>query len=100
MPFPNDAPCADKDPWLFDQTEIDMALPAFQICKSCSYWQKCEDLLEPKRNYYDGICAGKMWRNGRVLAKLSATSSNNFTIGVLADEDALGISSGSELLGN
>ena len=100
MRFPQDAPCARKDPWLFDQMQIDMAIPALQICKGCSFWQNCEDLLEPKRSYYDGICGGKVWKNGRILAKLNPSSPNTFTIGITADEDAMAISSGSELFGN
>lgn len=100
MKFPNDAPCTDVDPWLFDQTEINMAMPALQICKRCIFWQKCEDLVEPKRNFYDGICAGKVWRNGRILVKLSATSPNLITVGVKADEETVDFSSGSELLRN
>ena len=96
--FVDEAPCRNSDPWLFDQHQIDLAMSALQICKGCPFWQNCNDLVEPKSNYFDGVCAGKVWRNGRVLAKLDSAFPNRLIVGEELDEDAMAVR-GSELLG-
>jgi hypothetical protein len=100
--FVNDAPCRSADPWLFDQYQIDLAQPALSYCARCKFWQECDSLVQPQTNHYDGIVAGKVWRNGRILAKLDATSPNRLVVGEDSIEEnsyALEVR-GSELLGN
>jgi len=75
------APCRDADPWLFDQSNLDLAQPGLKYCQSCIFWNECESLVEPKSNAYDGIVGGKVWRNGKVLAKLDPTSPNRLVVG-------------------
>ena len=99
--FTSQAPCREADPWLFDQFNLDLAQPALNYCSSCIFWTECESLVQPKPNFYDGIVGGKVWRNGRVLAKLDASSPHRLLVGEELDEenfDALEIR-GSELLG-
>lgn len=97
------APCRDSDPWLFDQTHIDLAQPALNICRTCPFWQECEEWVSPKSNHYDGIVGGKLWRNGRILAKLDATSPNRLIVGeepeIEEDTETLDIR-GSEVRGD
>jgi hypothetical protein len=100
--FIKDAPCRESDSWLFDQTNLDLAQPALNICKSCPYWSECEALVEPSSSHYDGICGGKVWRNGKVLAKLIPASPNRLQVGDDLDgenDDAMAIR-GSQLLGD
>lgn len=100
--FIHDVPCRSADPWLFDQYQIDLAQPALAYCYRCKYHQECDNLVQPRQNHYDGIVAGKVWRNGRVLARLDATSPNRLTVGeepFAEDDDALDVR-GSELLGD
>jgi WhiB family transcriptional regulator, redox-sensing transcriptional regulator len=99
--FVSKAPCRDADPWLFDQFNLDLAQPALNYCSRCIFWQECESLVQPKPSFYDGVVAGKVWRNGRIVAKLDATSPNRLIVGEELDEnsDALEFS-GSELLGD
>ena len=99
--FVSKAPCRDADPWLFDQFNLDLVQPALNYCSRCIFWQECDSLVQPKTNFYDGVVAGKVWRNGRILAKLDATSPNRLIVGEELDEnsDALEFS-GSELLGD
>jgi len=99
--FVNEAPCRNSDPWLFDQYQIDLALPALNICKTCIFWENCNSLVEPSSNFYDGVCAGTVWRNGRILAKLIPESPNSLIVGeeILKDVDAMEFC-GSELLGD
>ena len=95
------APCRDSDPWLFDQFNLDLAQPALNYCARCPFWEKCESLVQPKSNAYDGIVGGKVWRNGRVVAKLDASSPNRLIVGEEPDEDFDAMEfRGSELLGN
>ena len=96
--FVDEAPCRNSDPWLFDQHQIDLAMPALQICKGCSFWQNCNDLVEPKSNFFDGVCAGKVWRNGRVLAKLDSAFPNRLIVGEELDDETMAVR-GSELHG-
>ena len=99
--FVSKAPCRDADPWLFDQFNLDLAQPALNYCSRCIFWQECESLVQPKPSFYDGVVAGKVWRNGRIVAKLDATSPNRLIVGEELDEnsDALEFS-GSKLLGD
>lgn len=100
--FVNDAPCRSADPWLFDQYQIDLAQPALSYCSRCKFWQECDSLVQPQTNHYDGIVAGKVWRNGRILAKLDAYSPNRLVVGEESIEEnnyAVEIRGG-ELLGN
>ena len=95
------ASCREADPWLFDQFNLDLAQPGLNYCARCPFWTECESLVEPKSNAYDGIVGGKVWRNGRVIAKLDASSPNRLIVGEELDAenyDALEIR-GSELLG-
>jgi len=99
--FTSKAPCREADPWLFDQFNLDLAQPALNYCSTCIFWTECESLVQPKPNFYDGIVGGKVWRNGRVLAKLDASSPHRLLVGEELDEenfDALEVR-GSELLG-
>ncbi len=98
--FIDDAPCRSADPWLFDQHQIDLAQPALQYCKRCIFWDNCDALVKPRASSYDGVCAGRVWRNGRLLAKLDATSHNRLLVGEETFfEDAVEFR-GSELLGD
>jgi hypothetical protein len=99
--FTSKAPCREADPWLFDQFNLDLAQPALNYCSTCIFWQECESLVQPKSNFYDGVVAGKVWRNGRILAKLDATSPNRLIVGEEPDEDIDAMEfRGSELLGD
>jgi WhiB family redox-sensing transcriptional regulator len=99
--FTSKAPCRDADPWLFDQYNLDLVQPALNYCSRCIFWQECDSLVKPKVNFYDGVVAGKVWRNGRILAKLDASSPYRLIVGeenIAENYDALEVS-GSELLG-
>ena len=99
--FVSKAPCREADPWVFDQFNLDLAQPALNYCSQCIFWQECESLVQPKPSFYDGVVAGKVWRNGRILAKLDATSPNRLIVGEEPDADIDAVEfRGSELLGD
>lgn len=100
--FISKAPCKDADPWMFEQYNLDLAQSALGYCSRCYFWSECESLVKPKSNFFDGVAAGKVWRNGRILAKLDADSPNRLIVGEELDEENLDAVEfrGSELLGN
>jgi len=74
LEFLSNAPCRDSDPWLFDQYQLDLAQPGLAYCRNCKFWNDCDSLVKPESSHYDGIAAGKVWRNGNILASLSPAS--------------------------
>jgi hypothetical protein len=74
LEFLSNAPCRDSDPWLFDQYQLDLAQPGLAYCRNCKFWNDCDSLVKPESSHYDGIAAGKVWRNGNILARLSPAS--------------------------
>lgn len=97
--FLSSAPCREADPWLFEQSEIDLAMPGLNYCVGCNFWTECNEWVRPKNSYFDGVAAGKVWRNGRVLAKLDASSPHRLIVGDEPDEETVEFR-GSELLGD
>ena len=99
--FVSNAPCRDADPWLFDQYQLDLAQPGLQYCRGCSFLEMCESLVEPSTSFFDGVCGGKVWRNGNILAKLSQHNPNQLILNKREEiiDESMGIR-GSELLGN
>ena len=58
------AACKGADPVLFDETFGERVFDALSYCDRCSVIPECEDYVQPRRSYYDGVCAGKVWRGG------------------------------------
>ena len=103
LDFVEQAPCRNSDPWLFDQYQLDLAQPGLALCRNCIFWKECDALVKPASSHFDGIAAGKVWRNGNVLARLSPDSPYELLLGDekedLFDEEAMAVR-GSELLGD
>jgi len=59
-----DAACLGADPSLFDATGGDRAQDALSYCDRCPVTRECEDLVRPRKSYYDGVAGGKIWREG------------------------------------
>lgn len=58
------AACKGADPSLFDHYEGDEVDDALSYCDRCPVIQECEEYVSPRRSYFDGVCGGKIWRNG------------------------------------
>ena len=58
------AACTGADPQLFDAVGGDDAEDALTYCDRCSVRQACEDLVRPRKSYFDGVAAGRIWHNG------------------------------------
>lgn len=56
--------CVDMPASIFDATEGPDVLEALKACNVCPVMRECEDFVRPKRSYFDGVCAGKVWVEG------------------------------------
>ncbi|WMX45536.1 hypothetical protein RGF97_12660 [Streptomyces roseicoloratus] len=41
------------------------AAPALRACAVCPVSRECEAAVAPAESWFDGVCAGRLWRNGR-----------------------------------
>ncbi|MEU9199646.1 WhiB family transcriptional regulator [Streptomyces sp. NPDC048332] len=44
------------------------AAPALGACARCPVAGRCEETVAPADSWFDGVCAGRLWRNGRPVA--------------------------------
>ncbi|MET9529650.1 MULTISPECIES: WhiB family transcriptional regulator [unclassified Streptomyces] len=44
------------------------AAAALTACARCPVAQQCEETVAPASSWFDGVCAGRLWRNGRTVA--------------------------------
>jgi len=61
------AACKGADPFLFDNTFGDTVFDALSYCDRCNVRGLCEDWVQPKRSYFDGVAGGKVWRAGKEI---------------------------------
>jgi hypothetical protein len=40
------------------------AAPALRACELCTVRRQCEETVAPATSWFDGVCAGRLWRNG------------------------------------
>jgi hypothetical protein len=62
-----DAACIGADHTLFDAIGGELALDALSYCDRCPVITECHDLIQPRRSYFDGVAAGRVWHNGKVI---------------------------------
>ena len=56
--------CVDMPASIFDATQGPDVLEALKACAVCPVTKECEEFVRPKRSYFDGVCAGKVWVDG------------------------------------
>jgi len=59
-----DAACIGADPRLFDATSGELVEDALSYCDRCPVVKECEEVVRPKKSYFDGVAAGKVWKDG------------------------------------
>lgn len=69
MAFLDLAVCVGADYRLFDAINGSLALDALSYCDRCPVTVECEKHVSPRRSYFDGVCAGKVWREGRIIRR-------------------------------
>ncbi|WP_228039756.1 hypothetical protein [Streptomyces chromofuscus] len=55
-----------------------VAAPALRACNQCPIVAECETVVDPVRSWFDGVCAGRLWRNGRVVADCHTAAGDDF----------------------
>lgn len=71
MKFPEslreNAACREAAPTLFDATEGISVTYALSYCERCIVVKECEAFVRPRKSFFDGVVAGRLWRNGRIV---------------------------------
>jgi WhiB family redox-sensing transcriptional regulator len=67
MALTQGAACRDADPGLFDAVEGIQVHYALSYCQRCEVVKECDAFVRPRKSFYDGVAAGKLWRNGRIV---------------------------------
>ncbi len=71
------APCAGQW-WVTDlppdvarhttrRTVVERMRTALALCADCPFTQECYDRVSPRESFFDGVCAGFVFRNGEVI---------------------------------
>lgn len=56
--------CVDMAASVFDATHGQNVVEALKACNVCPVVRECEEFVRPKKSYFDGVCAGKVWVEG------------------------------------
>ncbi len=59
-----EAACRDADPGIFDHTDGPNVWQALYYCERCPVVKECDEVVRPRKSFYDGVAANKAWRNG------------------------------------
>ncbi|MEU0839504.1 hypothetical protein ABZ370_08540 [Streptomyces sp. NPDC005962] len=68
-----EAPCAGDARFTAEETAADaptepLVLSLLATCQGCPFRSQCIDLVMPSMSLFDGVCGGRLWRNGQVFA--------------------------------
>lgn len=44
------------------------------LCSDCPFRTLCIQRVQPARALFDGVCGGRLWRNGTVVASVAGTT--------------------------
>ncbi|MFI8518984.1 WhiB family transcriptional regulator [Streptomyces sp. NPDC085481] len=64
-PWQAAAACAGLSPSVVFSRRGKEAAPALRACTVCPVRRECEAAVAPAESWFDGVCAGRLWRNGR-----------------------------------
>ncbi|MFG2872282.1 WhiB family transcriptional regulator [Streptomyces sp. NPDC048338] len=64
-PWQAAAACVGLSPSVVFARRAQQAAPALRACAACPVSRECETAVAPAESYFDGVCAGRLWRNGR-----------------------------------
>lgn len=83
-PWADEAPCAGRW-WMTDippelrhntnRTTIVAAMqPGLALCAGCPFAAECTATVAPRESFYDGVCGGLVYRNGRPIGGLASVA--------------------------
>ncbi|WP_431770865.1 hypothetical protein [Streptomyces cucumeris] len=68
----SEAPCAGDFRFTPEETAAEAPteplVALLAICRDCPFRAQCVDLVLPSASLFDGVCGGRLWRDGQVLA--------------------------------
>ncbi|MFH8614390.1 WhiB family transcriptional regulator [Streptomyces sp. NPDC017979] len=67
-PWQRSAACAGLPPSVVFARGAGQAAPALRACARCPVQRECEATVAPAESWFDGVCAGRLWRNGRPMS--------------------------------
>ncbi|MFB9389826.1 WhiB family transcriptional regulator [Streptomyces coeruleoprunus] len=59
------AACAGLPPHVVFARRAAVAEPALRACRRCPVRLRCGETVAPAESWFDGVSAGRLWRNGR-----------------------------------
>ncbi|MEV7460591.1 WhiB family transcriptional regulator [Streptomyces rubiginosohelvolus] len=62
------AACSGLSPAVVFARRAADAAPALRACARCPVRRQCEETVAPGESWFDGVSAGRLWRNGRPVA--------------------------------
>ncbi|WP_145497579.1 hypothetical protein [Streptomyces sp. CFMR 7] len=66
------APCAGDFRFTPEETTAEAPteplVALLAVCQHCPFRAPCIDLVLPRASLFDGVCGGRLWRDGLVLA--------------------------------
>ena len=68
--FYTEAACLEVDnPAFFDGSNPNdiYTKAAIEVCQTCPVQTPCLIVVKPRESFFDGVCAGKVWQNGRIV---------------------------------
>ncbi|MFR9795515.1 WhiB family transcriptional regulator [Streptomyces sp. MS06] len=68
LPWQAAAACAGLPAAVVFSRRPSQAAPALRACRACPVRRRCEEVVSPAESWFDGVCAGRLWRNGRPVA--------------------------------
>ncbi|MFF2777846.1 WhiB family transcriptional regulator [Streptomyces sp. NPDC058052] len=71
-PWQAAAACAGLSPSVVFARRERQAAPALRACAACPVPRECEAAVAPAESWFDGVCAGRLWRNGRPVKPRSS----------------------------
>ncbi|MEU9159335.1 WhiB family transcriptional regulator [Streptomyces sp. NPDC048424] len=74
-PWQAAAACGDLPPAVVFSKRAKVAAPALRACAGCPVRRECEEAVAPAESWFDGVCGGRLWRNGRPAALTSPSGS-------------------------
>ncbi|WP_327168620.1 WhiB family transcriptional regulator [Streptomyces subrutilus] len=69
------AACAGLPPAVVFARKPKDAAPALRACAVCPVRRQCVSAVAPAESLFDGVCGGRLWRNGRPAAVPSSSGS-------------------------
>ncbi len=69
-PPPRIPACQAMPPEWFDATDPDGAADALSCCAVCTVHSWCSALVRPRTSRYDGVAAGRIFKNGKDVGGL------------------------------